>query len=101
MQIVPCDTDVAINITIGGVDFSISNKTYIIGPVYSPIDDTYEGCIGGFVARADCEQPFLIILTKSLRPLAASFWIFGSIFLQNVYTEFDAKKRRIGFAPLA
>jgi hypothetical protein len=52
-MIVPCDTNVTVSVTFGGIRLFISPKTYIMGPV------TTSTCMGGFGAVNTGEQnPF-------------------------------------------
>ncbi|TFY66293.1 hypothetical protein EVG20_g4795 [Dentipellis fragilis] len=66
----------------GGYAFSawpISPASFSIGPVSAGSSD----CIAGVASGG------------------TSFWVVGDVFMQNVYTIFDAGQKRVGFANLA
>jgi len=77
---IPCDFDTPVSITFSGKEFPISASTFNLGPE-SPGSST---CVGGFGAVD-----------------GLPWWVFGDVFLQNVYTTFDLGKNRVGFACLA
>ncbi|KAH9041264.1 acid protease [Lactarius pseudohatsudake] len=77
---IPCDFNTPISITFRGEAFDISPLTFNLGASEPDSSD----CVGGFGASDDFE-----------------FWIFGDVFLQNVYTTFDLGHDRVGFASLA
>ncbi|KAF8491748.1 acid protease [Russula emetica] len=73
---IPCDTNVTISMTFGGNAFDIAPFAYNLGPTSA----TGNNCMGGFAIT-------------NLRVL------LGTVFLQNVYTEFDQGNLRVGFSP--
>ncbi|KAH8987990.1 acid protease [Lactarius hatsudake] len=76
----PCSFNGTIAVQFGGAKFVITQETFNQGAVSEGSTD----CVGGIGAADDANQ----------------FWILGDVFLQNVYTEFDVGKKRIGFADL-
>ncbi|KAI9454479.1 acid protease [Lactarius psammicola] len=76
---IPCSSNTAISIQIGGADFAIDPQTFNLGAVSENSTD----CYGGMAA---------------VDKIPAAFLVLGDVFLQNVYTEFDVGNKRIGFA---
>ncbi|KAI0061612.1 Asp-domain-containing protein [Artomyces pyxidatus] len=79
---IPCSFNTPITVTFGGTAFKLDPSTVQIGPV----SDGSSTCISGFAYDTS---------------LDGQFWIFGDVFLQNVYTQFDVGNSQIGFASLA
>ncbi|MCJ1476696.1 hypothetical protein MMC13_005364 [Lambiella insularis] len=73
---VPCHTTTSIQIVLAKVPFSISPRDYIGDPV--PGGQLCESTIYG------------------LQVAGANQWLFGDVFLKNVYSVFDSDKGRIG-----
>ncbi|KAH7912654.1 aspartic peptidase domain-containing protein [Hygrophoropsis aurantiaca] len=69
-----------VSLTFSGKAFAISAVTFNLGPDTVGSDD----CVGGIVAGD--ELPF---------------WIVGDVFLMNVYSSFDIRNARVGFATLS
>ncbi len=92
--IVPCNTDVTVSVTFGGTTFNIPPSAYNLGAVSSQNST----CVGGF---SDISERELFRLFRTPFSCRAAFWIFGTVFLQNVYTEFDQGNLRVGFAQIA
>ena len=44
---------------------------------------------------------FRFFVIESQERPAAGIWVIGDVFLLNVYTVFDVKNNRVGFASLA
>ncbi|KAI0060071.1 acid protease [Artomyces pyxidatus] len=78
---IPCDFNTPISVTFGGTEFDLDPSTVQIGPV----EDGSSTCVSGFAYDTSLDE----------------FWIFGDVFLQNVYTQFDVGNSQIGFASLA
>lgn len=72
---VPCDTQVAISVTFAGVTYNIPPQDWV-----GRTNDT--NCVSRLYGYG----------------VNNNTWLFGDAFLKNVYTVFDADKRRIGFA---
>ncbi|THH17843.1 hypothetical protein EW146_g3052 [Bondarzewia mesenterica] len=81
MWSVPCDNVPEVSLTFGGKQISLAPKTFSLGPVSLGSSD----CLAG-IASSSSTMPF---------------WIVGDVFMQNVYTIFDAGQKRVGFADLA
>ncbi|KAA1468964.1 acid protease [Dentipellis sp. KUC8613] len=79
MWSVPCNTNPFASLTFGGKVWPISPGSFSIGPVSAGSSD----CIAGVASGG------------------TSFWVVGDVFMQNVYTIFDAGQKRVGFANLA
>ncbi|KAF9219066.1 Asp-domain-containing protein [Gyrodon lividus] len=75
----PCDAVPIVSLTFGGTSFPIPPETFNIG---TSADDPSR-CMGGIVAG---DFPS---------------WVVGSVFLRHVYTAFDMRSARVGFATLA
>ncbi|TFY79205.1 hypothetical protein EWM64_g4806 [Hericium alpestre] len=75
----PCSDPPQVSLTFGGTAFPISEDTFNLGELF------LGQCVGGIMS-AD---------------LGTDFWVAGDVFLQNVYTSFDAGNTRVGFATLA
>jgi len=75
--VVSCKSDLPdIELTIGGIDYSISSTDYVLadGPI----------CI-------------LLMLGMDLGPEGLG-WILGDVFMRKYYTVFDMEQERVGFA---
>lgn len=70
----PCDSSQSIVLTFSGVDFPISSKDWLSSP------DSSGTCTSNIYGREAVSGAFL----------------FGDVFLKNVYTVFDADASRIG-----
>ncbi|EJD01642.1 acid protease, partial [Fomitiporia mediterranea MF3/22] len=76
---VPCNAiPDNVNVILGGTAFTLSPDTFNLGQVSDGSND----CVGGIIADD------------------IGMWILGDVFLRNVYTEFDTKNLRVGFAPV-
>lgn len=89
---VPCSFDAEISFQFGGTKFTLQPETLNLGELYAGSPD----CLGGISAHDDFGEHYSS-LCLCFSP-ALDFWILGDVFLQNVYTEFDASNQRIGFA---
>ncbi|KAI9449175.1 acid protease [Lactarius psammicola] len=76
---IPCSFNTSISVQFGGAKFAIDPQTFNLGAM----SENSTNCLGG------------IAVTNT------PFWVFGDVFLRNVYTEFDVGNKRIGFANLA
>jgi hypothetical protein len=74
---VPCSTDTPLTIKFSGVTYTISPKDWI-----SKRDGVCQSNIYGY-------------------EVVKSHWLWGDLFLKNVYTVFDGAEKRIGFASKA
>ncbi|CAO3640499.1 unnamed protein product [Cunninghamella echinulata] len=81
IYVVPCDSIPSISFTIGGKMFSIDPSLFNLGKEVE--GSSY--CVCALMGTGN--DPNTLIL--------------GSVFLQNVYSVFDMKESRIGFADLA
>ncbi|VDB84888.1 unnamed protein product [Peniophora sp. CBMAI 1063] len=68
-----------VNVTLGGMNVIIPEDVFTLGQVAE--HSMY--CLGGIQATS------------------LSSWVFGDVFMRNVYTAFDAAKKQVGFAKLA
>ncbi|CAG8789694.1 13917_t:CDS:1 [Cetraspora pellucida] len=78
LYIIPCDTTAVVAFRFGGVDFSIQSKDLILAPI-SGTD-----CISSIIPSGDS--------------LPSDVWLLGQTFLRNVYSVFDVKNKKVGFA---
>ncbi|KAF8262385.1 acid protease [Lactarius quietus] len=74
---IPCSFNSSVSFQFGTTNFTVEPATFKLGTVSEGSSD----CVAGIAVSDDLE-----------------FWVFGDVFLQNVYTEFDFEKKRIGFA---
>ncbi|KAG2352768.1 cathepsin D [Suillus spraguei] len=82
----PCNAMPNVTITLGGKAFQLSAEILNMGPT----DSSGEKCISGIVGY---DLPDIN---------SGRFqWVFGDVFMRNVYTAFDVGQSRIGFAELA
>jgi hypothetical protein len=72
---VPCSSNLAITVTFSGVTYNISSKDWLLSNGNS--------CTSNIFGHE----------------VVSGQWLFGDLFLKNVYTVFDADASRIGFAP--
>ncbi|KAI0257920.1 hypothetical protein BC834DRAFT_848155 [Gloeopeniophorella convolvens] len=79
---VPCNFNTPVSVTFGGKEFKVDPKTFSLGPA----DQGGSDCVAGLASDDS---------------IGSQFWIFGDVFLQNVYTAFDVGKSSVGFAELA
>jgi len=79
---IPCNFNTSISFDVGGKNINISPASFNLGPVPGSLDT----CVAG--AASDDS-------------LTGVFWVLGDVFLQNVYTAWDAGNGLIGFADLA
>jgi hypothetical protein len=104
---VPCDNNDSLSFqftTIGGgtKGVKISKDTYNLGTV-----DNNTNCLIGIAssARLVGSNSSSTLASDNLSgdntDLSTGVWILGEVFLQNIYSTFDVKKKRIGFADLA
>jgi len=80
MYSIPCNFDGTISVFFGKFEVTIAPATFNLGPIPGS-----NRCIAGAVSDAS---------------LTGKFWVLGDVFLQNVYTAWDAGTGRIGFAKL-
>ncbi len=92
-MVVPCNTDVTITVTFGGTTFNIPPSAYNLGAVSSHNST----CVGGF---SDITARKLFRLFYTPFSCRAAAWVFGNVFLESVYTEFDQENERVGFAQI-
>ena len=86
-----------INVTVGDVNVIIPEYVFTLGQV-APHSQYY---LGGIQATSLCASLWTLIhyLNTNYSPTAS--WVFGDVFMRNVYTIFDAAEKRVGFAKLA
>ncbi|RIB08622.1 aspartic peptidase domain-containing protein [Gigaspora rosea] len=77
LYIIPCDTTAIVSLKFGGVDYKIPARDLIL----SPISGTQ--CLSS------------IIPGEFFGP---NLWIVGQTFIKNVYSVFDVKNQKVGFA---
>ncbi len=92
-MIVPCNTDVTVLVTFGGTTFNIPPSAYNLGAVSSQNST----CVGGF---SDIAARKLFRLFHTPFSCRAAAWVFGTVFLKNVYTEFDPGNLQVGLAQI-
>ncbi|RIB14472.1 aspartic peptidase domain-containing protein, partial [Gigaspora rosea] len=77
LYIIPCDTTAVVSLKFGGVDYEIPARDLI----YLPISGTQ--CL------------------SSIMPgeiFGPNLWLVGQTFIKNVYSVFDVKNQKVGFA---
>lgn len=80
MFAVPCNTAANISFAFGGVTYTIPPADYIGPPIYFGSQQ----CISYIMARQIAGR---------------TTWLFGDVFLRNVYSVYDMDNNRVGFAP--
>ncbi|CAG8832558.1 7760_t:CDS:1, partial [Gigaspora margarita] len=76
--IIPCDTTAVVSLKFGGVDYKIPARDLI----WSPISGTQ--CISSIMPLELDNDP--------------DSWLVGQTFIKNVYSVFDVKNKKVGFA---
>jgi len=79
---IPCSFNTPISVSVGGTEVEISPATFNLGPVSGGSNT----CMAGAAADPN---------------LTGKFWVLGDVFLQNIYSAWDVRNVRIGFATLA
>jgi cathepsin D len=88
--VLPCDANVQVELTFGGITYTMAASDLIGGTVSSSY------CLGAF---------FVIDINSGTQGIPGSAsqvptWIVGSAFLKNVYTVFRSTPASVGFALL-
>ena len=88
-----------ITITFGGTAYNIPPSAYNIGKTLA---GGTLSCIGGFakITTGLRKKSFLILFRTPFSFRTASM-VIGTVFLKNVYTEFDQGNLRVGFGQIA
>ncbi|KAF7378505.1 Lysosomal aspartic protease [Mycena sanguinolenta] len=82
----PCSTSVSVSISFGGRMWPIDPADMNLGPV----EGSYSQCLGAIYTASNT--------TKSN---GTANWIFGTVFMRNVYSVFRPSPFSIGFAELS
>ena len=98
---VPCDKIPDIGLVFGGKEWKIKKEILNVGKLPGgeqlPEDEsqntpsavnTSERCLSGLVGHGG-------------NGLSPNLWVVGDVFLRGVYSAFDIKNKRVGFAELA
>ncbi|RIB13035.1 aspartic peptidase domain-containing protein, partial [Gigaspora rosea] len=78
VYIIPCDTTAVVSLKFGGVDYKIPARDLI----WLPISGTQ--CISTIIPLELDNDP--------------DSWLVGQAFIKNVYSVFDVKNKKVGFA---
>jgi cathepsin D len=96
---VPCDFNTSISVSCGGKVINISPDTFNLGPIHGDP----KRCLGGAASLEELTGSKLASNNdpRDKADMGTEFWIFGDVFLRNIYSAWDVGNGRIGFADLA
>ncbi|GAA5873241.1 hypothetical protein JCM16303_001062 [Sporobolomyces ruberrimus] len=84
----PCEHNVSVSLTFGGVAYNMSSSDFNLGPFGIDSNTNRSTCLGAF---------FDLSFGSSSRVS----WVIGASFLKNVYSVYRASPPSVGFATLS
>ncbi|GAA5894553.1 pepsin-like aspartic protease [Sporobolomyces salmoneus] len=84
----PCEHDVEVTLTFGGVAYNMSSSDFNLGPFGVDSTTNRSTCLGAF-------------FDLSFGSSSKVSWVIGASFLKNVYSVYRASPPSVGFATLS